>query len=308
MPTQHSASAKNKKSQINQAVFTPKARAPLDRTPSVHQLSSNLDRRPPMEGEAFSRRGDVNRLGKAEDKEGEESEETEVVAALAGAPEASEAANIDHSDQPLVSQDEPNFLKMMEKTAQLMGKLTQEVSPRDSSKAPAFKNPSMKAPYSFDGTQGHKLRGFIQSCQLIFHNDPANFFSDRKKVVDSASFLTGRAGKWIEPYLSNISNEDPSYLLNNWQLFETQLCTLFGNPNEVTKSEQELDNLRMKESGHASFYILDLRRLMSRIVDWGKRHIFMFKEEDCHPDYWISWLLTLEHLTLFKSSWISPLS
>ncbi|MBW0588331.1 hypothetical protein O181_128046, partial [Austropuccinia psidii MF-1] len=39
----------------------------------------------------------------------------------------------------------------------------------------------MKAPVSFDGTQAHKLGGFIQSCQLIFHNDPANFFSERKK-------------------------------------------------------------------------------------------------------------------------------
>ncbi|MBW0521891.1 hypothetical protein O181_061606 [Austropuccinia psidii MF-1] len=112
----------------------------------------------------------------------------------------------------------------------------------------------MKAPDSFDGTQAHKLRGVIQSCQLIFHNDPANSFSDRKKVLYSTSFLTCRAGKWIEPYLSNICNEDPSYLLNNWQLFEAQLLTLFCYPNEVRKAEQELDNLRMKESGHLASY------------------------------------------------------
>ncbi|MBW0568693.1 hypothetical protein O181_108408 [Austropuccinia psidii MF-1] len=129
----------------------------------------------------------------------------------------------------------------------------------------------MKAPDSFDGTQAHKLRGFIQSCQLLFHNDPANFFSERKKVLYYTSFLTGRAGKLIEPYLSNISNEDPSYLLNNWQLFEAQLLTLFGDPNEVRKAEQELDNLRMKESGHVSFYISDFRILKSRIRDWGER-------------------------------------
>ncbi|MBW0593679.1 hypothetical protein O181_133394 [Austropuccinia psidii MF-1] len=148
-----------------------------------------------------------------------------------------------------------------------MGQLTQAVSPKENSKAPAFKTPSMKAPDSFDGTKAYKLRGFIQSCQLIFHNDPANFFSDRKKVLYSTSFLTGIAGKWIEPYFSNISNEDPSYLLNNWQLFETQLFTLFGDPNEVRKAEQELDNLRMKESGQVSLYIADFRSLMSRIGD-----------------------------------------
>ncbi|MBW0467495.1 hypothetical protein O181_007210 [Austropuccinia psidii MF-1] len=104
----------------------------------------------------------------------------------------------------------------------------------------------MKEPDSLDGTKAFKLRGFVQCCQLIFHNDSANFFSDRKKVLYSTSSLTGRAGKWIEPYLSNISNEDPSYLLNNWKLFETQFFTLLGDPNEVRKAEQELHNLRMK--------------------------------------------------------------
>ncbi|MBW0481789.1 hypothetical protein O181_021504 [Austropuccinia psidii MF-1] len=152
-----------------------------------------------------------------------------------------------------------------------MGQPLQEAAPRDNSKAPAFKTPSMKAPDSFDGTQAHKFRGFIQSCQLVFHNDPANFFSDRKKVLYLTSFLTGRADKWIEPYLSIISNKDPSHLLNNWQLFETQLFTLFGDPNQVRKAEQELDNLRMKESSHVSLYIVDFRSLMSRIGDWGER-------------------------------------
>ncbi|MBW0522338.1 hypothetical protein O181_062053 [Austropuccinia psidii MF-1] len=152
-----------------------------------------------------------------------------------------------------------------------MGQLTQAVALRDNSKAAAFKTPSMKAPDSFDGTQAHKLRGFIQFCQLIFHNEPENFFSDRKKVLYSTSFLTGRAGQWIEPYLSNISNEDPSYLLNNLQLFEAQLFTLFGDPNEFRKAEQELDNLRMKKSGHVSLYIADFRSLMSRIGDCGER-------------------------------------
>ncbi|MBW0504786.1 hypothetical protein O181_044501 [Austropuccinia psidii MF-1] len=154
---------------------------------------------------------------------------------------------------------------MMEQMTQFMGQLTQAVSPRDTSKAPEFKNSSMKAPDSFDGTQAYKLRGFIQSFQLIFYNDPGNFFSDRKKVLYSTSFLTSRAGKWIEPYLSDISNEDPSYLLNNWQLFETLLFTLFGDPNEVRKTEKESHNLRMKESDQVSLYIADFRSLIAGI-------------------------------------------
>ena len=125
--------------------------------------------------------GPRSRSGEAEDEEGEESveeeesEETEVAAALAGAPEASEAPNLALSNQPLVSQAEPNFLKMMEKMTQLMGKLTQAVLPRENSRASEFNPSSMKAPDPFDGTQAHKLRVFLQSSQFIFQNYPANF-------------------------------------------------------------------------------------------------------------------------------------
>ncbi|MBW0573229.1 hypothetical protein O181_112944, partial [Austropuccinia psidii MF-1] len=179
----NSPQAKNTRSQRNKAVLTPTARVPLDRTPSVHQLSENFDRGPPLEGAEPLRRGGIKsrrsrsfsallggypgmsegareRLGEAEDEEGRT-----------------------HSNQPLVSQAEQNFLKMIERMTKFMGELTQVVAPRDNSKAPAFKTPSMKAPNYFDGTQAHKFRVFIQYCQLIFHNDPTNFFSDRNKVL-----------------------------------------------------------------------------------------------------------------------------
>ncbi|MBW0498823.1 hypothetical protein O181_038538 [Austropuccinia psidii MF-1] len=180
MPVQHSPPAKKTSSQINPDVLTPTARVPLDHTPSVHQLSANLDRGPPMEGAAPSRRGGMKSRrsrsfsgllggypGMSEGERailGEEFEETEVVTALAGVPEASEASNLAHSNQPLVSKAEPNFIKMMEQMTQFMGQLTQAVFPRENSKATAFKSLSMKAPDSFDGTKAHKLRVFIQSC------------------------------------------------------------------------------------------------------------------------------------------------
>ncbi|MBW0483854.1 hypothetical protein O181_023569 [Austropuccinia psidii MF-1] len=56
MPFQNSPPAKNTRSQRIPAVLTPTARAPLDGTPSGHQLSANLDRGPSMEGAAPSRR------------------------------------------------------------------------------------------------------------------------------------------------------------------------------------------------------------------------------------------------------------
>ncbi|MBW0573297.1 hypothetical protein O181_113012 [Austropuccinia psidii MF-1] len=106
--------------------------------------------------------------------------------------------NLAHYNQPLFSQAEPNLLKILEHMTQFMGQLTQAVAHRENSKAAAFKTPSMKEPACFDGSQAHRFRVFIQSCQLIFHNDPANFFSGRKKVLYSTYFITGRACKWIE--------------------------------------------------------------------------------------------------------------
>ncbi|MBW0526599.1 hypothetical protein O181_066314 [Austropuccinia psidii MF-1] len=111
-----------------------------------------------------------------------------------------------------------------------MRQLTQEVAPRDTSRSPAFKTPSKKAPDYFDGTKAYKSRGFIQYFQLIFHNDPENFSSDRKK-----------------------------------------LFPLFGDPNEVRKAEQELENIRIIESDQVSLYIADFRSLNERIGDWGER-------------------------------------
>ncbi|MBW0464406.1 hypothetical protein O181_004121 [Austropuccinia psidii MF-1] len=98
MPVQHSPASKNTRSQRNPAVLTPTKRVPLDPTPSAHQLSANLDRGPPMEGEAPSRRGGIKSrrsrsfsglldgyhtmsedaraiLGEGKDEEGEESVE-----------------------------------------------------------------------------------------------------------------------------------------------------------------------------------------------------------------------------------------
>ncbi|MBW0493720.1 hypothetical protein O181_033435 [Austropuccinia psidii MF-1] len=102
----------------------------------------------------------------------------------------------------------------MKEMTQIMANL-QAASSSEASRPPAYKTPSMKAPGFFDGTQPFKVRSFIQSCQFIFHNHLANFSQDRNKALYATSFLIGRAAKWIEPYLSNLTNQDTDYLLNS---------------------------------------------------------------------------------------------
>ncbi|MBW0508038.1 hypothetical protein O181_047753 [Austropuccinia psidii MF-1] len=270
MPIQHSPPARQTRSQDRpQAVLTPTPRAPLDGTPAVSL--SHLDRGPNVEGAApFRKEGRVKRRSRSF---------SGVVGQFPGASrtifkgpgeDGTGGPTLAQSNQPVSHQSEPSLLAIMQQMTQIMANL-QAASSSEASRPPAFKTPSMKAPECFDGTQPFKVRSFIQSCQLIFHNDLANISQDRKNVLYATSFLIGRAAKWIEPYLSNRTNQYPNYLLISWKLFESQLFTLFGDPNEVRKAEAELDSLRMKEGGHVSLYIADFRSLVSRIGDWGER-------------------------------------
>ncbi|MBW0474277.1 hypothetical protein O181_013992 [Austropuccinia psidii MF-1] len=189
MPSQHSPPARETRSQARtQAFLTPTPRAPLDSTPAVPQMRAQLDRGPHMEGEAPSRKEGRKRAQKI--KLFFRSTRGPVLA---------------QSNQPVSQHSEPSLLEIMQKMIQIMANL-QAASSSEASRPPAFKTPSMKAPECFDGMQTFKVRSFIQFCQLIFHNDPENFIQDRKKVLYATKFLIGRAAKWIEPYLSNLTN------------------------------------------------------------------------------------------------------
>ncbi|MBW0487531.1 hypothetical protein O181_027246 [Austropuccinia psidii MF-1] len=258
MPIQHSPSARQTRSQgRTQAVLTPTPRAPLDGTPAIFQLRGQLDRGPHMEGGAPSRkegRGPIRSNNEEEEEnsvEEEESDGTEAAPAPVGASQGTGRQTLSQSDHPGSHQAEPSLLAILQQMTKIVANL-QAASSSESSRPPAFKTPSMNAPECFDGTQPFKFRNFIQSCQLIFHDYPANISQDRKKVPFATEFLIGRAAKWIEPYLSNLTNQDPRYLLNSWTLFESHLFTLFGDPNEVRKAESELDSVRMKEGRNVS--------------------------------------------------------
>ncbi|MBW0567888.1 hypothetical protein O181_107603 [Austropuccinia psidii MF-1] len=202
--------------------------------------------------------------------EEEESDGTEGVPAPVGGSKGTRGPTLSQSNQPVSHQSELSLLAIMQQMTQIMANL-QEASSSEASRPPAFKTSSMKAPECFDGTQPFKGISFIQPCQLIFHTYLTNFSQDRKKVLYATSFLIGRAAKWIETYLSTLTNQDSNYLLNSWSLCKSQLFTLFWDPNEVIKAEAELDYLRRKEGVHVSLYIANFRILVSRIEDWGER-------------------------------------
>ncbi|MBW0553877.1 hypothetical protein O181_093592 [Austropuccinia psidii MF-1] len=259
-------SLQNRSQARSQAVPTPNPRPPLDGTLAVPQLTAQLDRGPILEAAEPSRKegtgprrlisfsGVVGRFpgtsrtifrvpgedGEEEEEnsvEEEESDGTEGVPALVGEFQGTGGPNLAQSDHPVSHQSEPSLLSIMQHMTQIMANL-QAASISESSRPPAFKTPSMKAPEYFDRTQPFKVRIFIQSCQFIFDNDLANFSQYRNKVLYATSFPIGRAAKWIEPYLSNLTNKDSDYLLNSWSLFESPLLTLFGTQMKSEKLKQ----------------------------------------------------------------------
>ncbi|MBW0562704.1 hypothetical protein O181_102419 [Austropuccinia psidii MF-1] len=239
MPIQHSPPARQTITQARtQAVLTPTPRSPLDGTPAVPQLRAQFDRGPIMEGEAPSRKegrgprrsisssgvvGGFPELSRtslkvpAEDYEEEEensveeeeSDGTEAAPAPVGESQHTGRPTLAQSDQPVSHQFEPSLLAIMQQMTQIMANLQAAFS-SESSRPPAFKTPSMKAPECFDGTLPFKVTSFIQSFQLTFYTDLENFPQDQKKFLYATSFLIGRAEKWIEPYLFHLTNQDQS--------------------------------------------------------------------------------------------------
>ncbi|MBW0481287.1 hypothetical protein O181_021002, partial [Austropuccinia psidii MF-1] len=119
--------------------------------------------------------------GKEEEEnsvEEEGSDVTEASPAPVGASEGTRGPTLALSDQPVSHQTESSLLAIMQQMTQIMANL-QVAASSEVSRPPAFKTPSMKGLECFDGTQPFKVRSFIQSCQLIFHNDQANFSQDR---------------------------------------------------------------------------------------------------------------------------------
>ncbi|MBW0490990.1 hypothetical protein O181_030705 [Austropuccinia psidii MF-1] len=207
MPIKHSPPARQTRSQARaQAVITPNSRVPLDGTPAVPHLRVQFVR---------------NRIIQEGRKRAKK-----IKSFLRGTG----GPTLAQSNQPVYYHSEPSLVAIMQQMIQIMANC-QAASSSEASRQPTSKTLCMKATECFNGTKPFKVRSFIQSCQLIFHNDLATFPQDGKKVLYATSFLIDRSEKLIEPYLYNLTNQDPSYLLNYWNLIESHLFTLFEDPN-----------------------------------------------------------------------------
>ncbi|MBW0506573.1 hypothetical protein O181_046288 [Austropuccinia psidii MF-1] len=205
MPAEHSVPERQTRAQ---AVLTPTPRVPLDGTPEVAQLRPSGPF-PGITRTILKVPGEDDVEEEESSVQGEASNSTAAAPTPVGASEGTEWPLLAQCNQHVSHQSEPSLLDIIQQMTQTMAHI-QAASSSEASRRPTFKNTPIKEPNCFDGTQKFKLRSFIKSLHLIFHNDKEGFSQYRKKVYYSTSFLIGRAEKWIEPYLSNLSNEDPA--------------------------------------------------------------------------------------------------
>ncbi|MBW0471743.1 hypothetical protein O181_011458 [Austropuccinia psidii MF-1] len=177
-----------------------------------------------------------------ENSEEEGSDGTEGAPAPVGASQGTGGQTPAHSNQPVSHQSEPSFLAIMKKITQIMTN-----------------------PQATSSSEDSRLNLLRHKNALMGVNLSKN------KVLYAIWFLIGRAAKRIEPYLSNLTNQDPNYILNSWTFFKCKLFNFFVDPNEVRKDKAELDFLMMKEGWNVLLYIANFRSFISGIGDWGER-------------------------------------
>jgi hypothetical protein len=130
---------------------------------------------------------------------------------------------------------------------------------------PDTKGPTVRAPDRFNGSDRSKLKPFLLQCRMVFLGHPSRFRSESSKVIYAASYLEGTAAAWFAPFVEG----DPHIpVLSDFTLFEEELRSLFGDPDEAATNERKLRNLRMKDHQTVAGYIT-LFRQYSAHVPWG---------------------------------------
>ncbi|MBW0583163.1 hypothetical protein O181_122878 [Austropuccinia psidii MF-1] len=74
---------------------------------------------------------------------------------------------------------EQSSFSIMKEMSQIMANI------QEASRPPAFNTQSMNAPDCFDWIKRFKVRSFIQSCTMIFHNDQEDFSEEKEALYEN---------------------------------------------------------------------------------------------------------------------------
>ena len=132
-----------------------------------------------------------------------------------------------------------------------------------------------KAPDTFSGKDPADLSKFLRACRVNFMCSPHKFKSDRQKILFAASYLTGIAGDWFEPF-TDLDVDPNKPILTDWRAFEAEITGMFGDSNAEATAEYKMDTLRMKADHNVATYITKFNTI-ARDLDWSNaslRHAY----------------------------------
>ncbi|KAF8629583.1 hypothetical protein AX17_005619 [Amanita inopinata Kibby_2008] len=122
-------------------------------------------------------------------------------------------------------------------------------------------------PDTFDSASPQKLREFLVSCNLVFHDRPDAFEDDSRRIRFIISYLKGAALDWFEPALMDPS--ESAHWMWDFEAFILELEDNFSLHNPAGDAETALTNLSMKDSHHITKYVVEFNKLAARI-DWNE--------------------------------------
>ncbi|KAL0929980.1 reverse transcriptase domain protein [Colletotrichum truncatum] len=133
----------------------------------------------------------------------------------------------------------------------------------------------------YDGTPG-KLKGFLIQLKNYHNFHRSNFRNKSEKVLHASALLDGKALQWFEPFLENYwqnetledCNTETRDIFDSFEGFEHALKSLFQDPDERSRAERELNNLRQTKS--AIHYAAEFRRLCATLDMTDESKIFIF--------------------------------
>jgi len=105
------------------------------------------------------------------------------------------------------------------------------------------------------GKDPAKLPSFITQCAHWFMAKPCKFPTERDRVLFAALYLRDLANQWWMPLLTQTPQP---LLLDDWVTFTDELFQMFGNQHMQTTSQNAILNMKMKEEGQVSEYLIRL--------------------------------------------------
>jgi len=105
-------------------------------------------------------------------------------------------------------------------------------------------------PESFDGTHS-KFSKFMTRLALVFSSDSTRYATDAAKIAYAASFLTGSAADWFQPYLKKTSGATD---FGSYREFTVALKNAYDDPDAQATAQRKLRNLKQGDKDCSTYH------------------------------------------------------